>query len=91
MKNKLFSTIGLRVLGGFMVLLAVGLAARAQTLSAADVQTVIAQAVSTAVSLNQKVTVSVTDKEGHLLGTFVMTGASATTLIRSVGTAGEGM
>jgi len=64
MKNKLFSTIRLRVLGSFMVLLAVGLSARAQTLSAADVQTVIAQAVSTAVSLNQKVTVSVTDKEG---------------------------
>lgn len=91
MKNKLFSTVGLRVLGGFMVLLAVGLTARAQTLSAADVQTVIAQAVSTAVSLNQKVTVSVTDKEGHLLGTFVMTGAPATTLIRSVGTAGQGL
>jgi uncharacterized protein GlcG (DUF336 family) len=91
MKNKSFSTVGLRVLGGFMVLLAVGLTARAQTLSAADVQTVIAQAVSTAVSLNQKVTVSVTDKEGHLLGTFVMTGAPATTLIRSVGTAGQGL
>ncbi|MEQ1921117.1 MAG: heme-binding protein [Pyrinomonadaceae bacterium] len=91
MKNKLFSTIGLRVLGGFMVLIGLGISAQAQTLSAADVQTIIAQAVSTAVSLNQKVTVSVTDKEGHLLGTFVMTGASATTLIRSVGTAGQGL
>ncbi len=91
MKNKLFSTIGLRVLSGFMVLLAVAISTRAQTLSAADVQTIIAQAVSTAVSLNQKVTVSVTDKEGHLLGTFVMTGAPATTLIRSVGTAGQGL
>ncbi|MBP7415966.1 MAG: heme-binding protein [Pyrinomonadaceae bacterium] len=91
MKNKLFSTNGLRVLGGFMVLLAVGLSARAQTLTLADVQTVIAQAVSTAVSLNQKVTVSVTDKEGHLLGTFVMTGAPPMTLIRSVGTAGQGL
>ncbi|MBK8302277.1 MAG: heme-binding protein [Chloracidobacterium sp.] len=91
MKNKLFSTIGLRVLGGFMVLLAVGLSARAQTLTLADVQPVIAQAVSTAVSLNQKVTVSVTDKEGHLLGTFVMTGAPPMTLIRSVGTAGQGL
>ncbi|MBK7391700.1 MAG: heme-binding protein [Chloracidobacterium sp.] len=91
MKNKLFWTVGLRVLGGFMVLLAVGLSARAQTLTLADVQTVIAQAVSTAVSLNQKVTVSVTDKEGHLLGTFVMTGAPPMTLIRSVGTAGQGL
>ena len=41
-----------------------------QSLTAADVQTVIAQAVSQAVSLNQKVTVAVTDKEGNLLGRF---------------------
>ena len=31
------------------------------------------------------VTVSVTDKEGHLLGTFQMTGAAPNTLVRSVG------
>ena len=34
---------------------------------------------------------SVTDKEGNLLGTFAMTGAPATTLIRSVGRAGQGL
>ncbi|MEQ1645301.1 MAG: heme-binding protein, partial [Pyrinomonadaceae bacterium] len=56
-----------------------------------DVQTIIAQAVSKAVAMNQRVTVSVTDKEGNLLGTFAMTGASANTLIRSVGRAGQGL
>lgn len=66
--------------------------ANSQTpLTVAEVQRVIAQAVSAASALNQRVTVSVTDNEGNLLGTFVMTGASSTTLIRSVGTAGQGL
>lgn len=76
---------------GIAILLTLAFPARSQTLSAADVQTVIAQAVSSAVFLNQKVTVSVTDKEGHLLGTFQMTGAPTTTLIRSVGRSGQGL
>lgn len=76
---------------GFMILLVLSFNARSQSLTVADVQTVIAQAVSTAISLNQKVTVSVTDKEGHLLGTFQMTGAPTNTLIRSVGRAGQGL
>lgn len=76
--------------GVIMMLLFVA-GARAQSLTVADVETIIAQAVSKAVSLNQKVTVSVTDKEGNLLGTFAMTGASPTTLIRSVGRAGQGL
>lgn len=62
-----------------------------QSLTVADVQTIIAQAVSQAVSLNQKVTIAVTDKEGNLLGVFTMSGAPATTLIRSVGTSGQGL
>ena len=57
----------------------------------ADVQTVIAQAVSQAVAMNQRVTVSVTDKEGHRLGTFIMTGAAPTTTVRGTGTAGQGL
>ena len=76
---------------GFVILLFLGLSVRSQSLTVADVQTIIAQAVSKAVALNQKVTVSVTDKEGHLLGTFAMTGAPATTLIRSVGRSGQGL
>ncbi|MEP6923817.1 MAG: heme-binding protein [Pyrinomonadaceae bacterium] len=56
-----------------------------------EVQTVISQAVSTAVALNQRVTVAVTDHEGNVLGVFVMTGASATTQIRSVGASGSGL
>ena len=76
---------------GMLILLVAGQSASSQSLTLADVQTVIAQAVSTAVSMNQRVTVSVTDKEGHLLGTFVMTGAPANTLIRSVGRAGQGL
>ena len=76
---------------GFVLVFIFVLTVKSQTLSAADVQTIIAQAVSTAVSLNQRVTVSVTDKEGNLLGTFVMSGAPSTTLIRSVGRAGQGL
>lgn len=62
-----------------------------QSLTVSDIQTVIAQAVSKAVAMNRQVTVSVTDKEGNLLGTFTMTGAPTTTLIRSVGVAGQGL
>ncbi|MBV9242474.1 MAG: heme-binding protein, partial [Acidobacteria bacterium] len=65
--------------------------AKAQSLTLADVQNIIAQAVSKAAAMNQKVTVSVADKEGNLLGTFQMTGAPANTLIRSVGRAGQGL
>jgi uncharacterized protein GlcG (DUF336 family) len=65
--------------------------ATAGNLSIGDVQTIIGQAVSAAVALNRAVTVSVTDREGNVLGVFVMTGAPATTTIRSVGTAGHGL
>jgi uncharacterized protein GlcG (DUF336 family) len=65
--------------------------ATAGNLSIADVQTIISQAVSAAVSLNRAVTVSVTDREANVLGVFVMTGAPATTTIRSVGTSGKGL
>ena len=78
-------------LAGFAILLLSALSAYGQSLTVADVQTIIAQAVSKAVELNQRVTVSVTDKEGHLLGTFQMTGAPANTLVRSVGRAGQGL
>ncbi len=79
----------LSFLSGFIFLAT--LSACPQNLNIADVQTVIAQAVSTAVSLNQKVTVAVTDREGNLLGVFTMTGAPASTLIRSVGVSGQGL
>lgn len=73
-----------------MILIA-GVAVHTQSLTVTDVQTVIAQAVSKAAALNQPVTVSVTDNEGRLLGTFQMTGANPNTLIRSVGRAGQGL
>ncbi len=76
--------------GCFFVILAAA-TVHAQSLTVSDVQTIISQAVSKAVALNQKITVSVTDKEGNLLGTFQMTGAPANTLIRSVGRAGQGL
>jgi len=62
-----------------------------QELTVSDVQQIMSRAVSKAVAMNLKVTVSVTDDEGNLLGTFQMTGAPATTLIRSVGRAGQGL
>ncbi len=57
----------------------------AGTLTIGEVQTVIAQAVSAAASLNRAVTVAVTDKEGNVLGVFAMTGAPATTQLRGGG------
>ncbi len=65
--------------------------ATAGNLTTGDVQTIISQAVSAAVGLNRAVTVSVTDREANVLGVFVMTGAPATTTIRSVGTLGQGL
>ena len=75
----------------FLVVILSVLFTPAQELTVADVERVIAQAVSKAASMNAKVTVSVTDDEGNLLGTFAMTGAPSTTLIRSVGRAGQGL
>ena len=72
----------------FLLFLLLAIPASSQSLTLSDVQTIIAQAVSKAVALNQKVTISVTDKEGNLLGTFQMTGAPANTLIKSVGRPG---
>ena len=63
----------------------------AGNLTSGDVETIISQAVSTAVSLNRVVTVAVTDREANVLGVFVMTGAPPTTTIRSVGTMGRGL
>jgi uncharacterized protein GlcG (DUF336 family) len=83
-----------RAIEFFGLLLILSLASHAafsQSLTVADVQTIIAQAVSKASAMNLRVTVSVTDKEGNLLGTFAMTGAPSTTLIRSVGRAGQGL
>lgn len=54
----------------------------AGNLTADDVRTVIAQAVSAAVALGRPVTVAVTDKEGNVLGVFTMTGAPNRTQFR---------
>ena len=75
----------------FLAILLSVLITPGQELTVADVQKIIAQAVSKAAAMNGKITVSVTDDEGHLLGTFSMTGAPSTTLIRSVGRAGQGL
>lgn len=89
--NSTFQPKKCEILSSVLILFLFSLTVRSQSLTVSDVQTIIAQAVSTAVALNQKVTVSVTDREGNLLGTFVMTGAAATTQIRSVGRAGQGL
>ena len=57
----------------------------AGTLTASDVQTIIAQAVSAASAVNHPVTVAVTDREGNVLGVFSMTGAPANTQFRGGG------
>lgn len=65
--------------------------ATAGDLTTGEVQTIISQAVSAAASLNRAVTVAVTDREANVLGVFVMTGAPASTTIRSVGAIGQGL
>lgn len=59
--------------------------ATAGTLTASDVQTIIAQAVSAAASLGHPVTVAVTDREANVLGVFTMTGAFPLTQLRGGG------
>ena len=63
----------------------------ATNLSASDVQTILQQAASAATSLGKAVTIVVTDREGNIIGFFAMPGAPATTTVRSVGTAGQGL
>ena len=60
-------------------------------LTSTDVQAILQQAASAATSLGKAVTIVITDREGNILGRFAMTGAPATTTIRSVGTAGQGL
>lgn len=57
----------------------------AGTLTEDEVRTIIAQAVSAAVSINRNVTVAVTDREGNVLGLFSMTGAPSMIQIRGGG------
>ncbi len=89
--RRIMKNIKLNVVGLFAIVLYFAAHAPAQTLTVADVEKVIAQAVSTSVSINQKVTVAVTDREANVLGVFVMTGSSPTTMIRSVGELGSGL
>src|ERR1051325_1920533 len=63
----------------------------ATNLSATDIQTILQQAASVATSLSKPVTIVVTDREGNVIGLFAMPGAPATTTIRSVGAAGQGL
>ena len=63
----------------------------ATNLTSTDVQTILQQAASAATALGKPVTIVVTDREGNILGFFAMSGAPATTTIRSVGTFGQGL
>jgi uncharacterized protein GlcG (DUF336 family) len=63
----------------------------ATTLTADDVRRILAQGVSAAAQLGHAVTIIITDREGNVIGTFTMTGAPATTTIRSTGTLGRGL
>jgi uncharacterized protein GlcG (DUF336 family) len=57
----------------------------AGNLTADDVKTLIAQAVSAAVALNRRVAVVVTDKEGNVIGNFTMTGTTPNSVVRGGG------
>jgi uncharacterized protein GlcG (DUF336 family) len=58
------------------------------SLTANEVETIIAQGVSTAVAMNKKVTIAVTDREGNVLGMFVMTGADGNSRFSGGGSGG---
>ena len=60
-------------------------------LTSADVQSILQQAASAAALLGKAVTIVITDREGNILGRLAMPGAPATTTIRSVGAAGQGL
>ena len=57
----------------------------AETLSVADVQTIIAQAAGRAQQIGQPATLVVVDREGAVLGGFQMTGARSDVLIGATG------
>ena len=63
----------------------------ATNLTSTDIQTILQQAASAAASLGKPVTIVVTDREGNVIGLFAMPGAPASTTIRSVGAAGQGL
>ena len=67
-------------------------AARGQQLTAADVQTIINQAVSRAANISPNSVIAVTDREGYVLGVWVVRGGPATpgeiaTAVSKAGTA----
>ena len=79
----------------FLTWLAIAIAptdANAQQLTAADVQTVINQAVTRAVKISPNSVIAVTDREGYVLGVWVVRGGIATpgeiaTAVSKAGTA----
>jgi len=62
----------------------------AQSLSIADVETVVAQAVAEAQARGTAATIAVVDRVGNVLGVFRMNGASASVTVRSTGAAISG-
>lgn len=58
------------------------------SLTSSEVRTIIAQGVSTAVALNRKVTIAVTDRQGNVLGMFLMTGANGNSQFSGGGSGG---
>jgi uncharacterized protein GlcG (DUF336 family) len=63
----------------------------ATNLTPTDVQTIIQQAASAAEAFGRPVTIVVTDREANVIGFFAMTGAPATSRVRSAGTLGRGL
>ncbi len=83
--KRFFVFAGLILFAGFSANRAV---AQANRLTADEVRAIIAQAVSTAVALDKRVTVAVTDHEGNVLGIFLMNGANGNSRIQGGGGGG---
>ena len=62
----------------------------ATSLTVADVEQVIAQAVAEAQARGEEATIAVVDRVGNVLGVFRMNGAAASVTIRSPGVSADG-
>lgn len=83
--KNFFAFAALILIAGFSVNRA---AAQTTRLTADEVRSIIAQAVSTAVALDKRVTVAVTDHEGNILGIFLMNGANGNSIVKGGGSGG---
>lgn len=86
--NLIFKIFGILAINFLVISLSPSSVFAQNSLTASDVRTIIAQGVSTAVAMNKKVTIAVTDREGNVLGMFLMSGANGNSVFSAGGSGG---